>query len=176
MNNIETRLNQLEQRLKLAEDELALRNLMVRYGLAVDCGDVEAALACHNENAVYTVSSPTAGRDDCDSNSADLHLKGHQAIADMLSSQMHQSLIPNCAHTVGPFTIELSGDSARASGYSRLYHRKDDNFNLMRLSINEWQFMRGINGWLITARESRLIGEKEAQTLLARAAFNPSAL
>ncbi len=172
MNDLETRLSQVEQRLKLTEDELELRNLMVRYGLAVDCGDVETALACHSENAIYTVSSPTTGRDDMDI--GDLHLSGHQAIADMLKSDMHQSLIPNCAHTVGPFTIELNGDSARATGYSRLYHRKEDDFNLMRLAVNEWHFMRGIHGWLITARESRLIGENEAKSLLARAAFYPA--
>jgi hypothetical protein len=172
MNDLEARLSQIEQRLKLTEDELELRNLMVRYGLAVDCGDVETALACHSDNAIYTVSSPTTGRDDMDS--GDLHLSGHQAIADMLKSDMHQSLVPNCAHTVGPFTIELNGDIARATGYSRLYHRKKDDFNLMRLSVNEWQFIRDPNGWLITARESRLIGESEAQTLLASSAFYPA--
>lgn len=172
MNDLEARLSKIEQRLQFAEDELELRNIMVRYGLAVDCGDVETALACHSEDAIYTVSSPTAGRDDFDS--GDLHLSGHQAIADMLKSDMHQSLIPNCAHTVGPFTIELNGDRARATGYSRLYHRKEDDFNLMRLAVNEWHFIRGLNGWLITARESRLIGESEAQNLLARAAFYPT--
>ena len=172
MKEFENRLFKLEQRLKLAEDELELRNLMVRYGMAVDCGDVESALACHSENAIYTVSSPSTGRKDynCD----DLHLTGHQAIADMLKSEMHQSLIPNCAHTVGPLTIELSEDKARATGYSRLYQRNEDNFSLMRLSVNEWRFIRSLKGWLIIARESRLIGENEAQKLLAQAAFIPA--
>ena len=55
MNDIERRLKQLEQRLQIATDELELRNLMVRYGLAVDCGDVETAVACHTKNAIYTV-------------------------------------------------------------------------------------------------------------------------
>lgn len=141
----------------------------MRYGMAVDCSDIETALACHSEHAIYTVSSPTTGRDAMDS--GDLHLSGHQAIADMLKSDMHQSLIPNCAHTVGPATIELNGDSASATGYSRLYHRKEDDFNLMRLAVNEWHFIRDLNGWLITARESRLVGENEAKSLLARAAF-----
>jgi hypothetical protein len=172
MSDLEARLSQIEERLKITEDEFELRNLMVRYGFAVDCGDVEAALACHSENATYTVSSPTAGRDDYDS--GDLHLNGHKAIADMLQSDMHQSLIPNCAHTVGPFTIELNGDNARATGYSRLYHRQEDNFNLMRLAVNEWHFIRSPSGWLITARESRLIGELEAKKLLSRAAFYPA--
>lgn len=172
MSDLAARLSQIEERLKITEDELELRNLMIRYGFAVDCGDIEAAVACHSENAIYTVSSPTAGRDDYDS--GDLHLNGHQAIADMLQSDMHQSLIPNCAHTVGPCTIELKGDNARATGYSRLYHRHEDGFNLMRLAVNEWCFNRSPNGWLITARESRLIGEPEAKELMSRAAFYPA--
>ncbi|GAC13989.1 nuclear transport factor 2 family protein [Aliiglaciecola lipolytica] len=160
----------LEQRLLKAEDELALRNLMVRYGLAVDCADIAAALACHTNDAVYIVSSPKLGRDDCDSN--DLKMEGHQAIADMLNSEMHQSLVPNCAHTVGPYTIEINGDTARATGYSRLYHRETDDFKLMRVSINEWQFVRHEKSWLISCRESRVVGESEAQTLLLNAAFS----
>lgn len=169
MKHLEERLTQLEHRLLKAEDELALRNLMVRYGLAVDCSDIEAALACHIENAVYTVSSPTAGRDNFDK--GDLYLKGHNAITEMLLSEMHQSLVPNCAHTVGPYTIEIDGDNARATGYSRLYHRVDDNFELMRLSINEWHFVRAKMGWLISTRESRMVGEDEAQALLLKAAY-----
>ena len=168
MKSLEERFALLEHRLLKTEDELDLRNLMVRYGLAVDCSDVDAALACHIENAVYTVSSPTTGRDNFEN--GDLLMKGHKAIAEMLMSEMHQSLVPNCAHTVGPFTIESIGDSARATGDSRLYHRVDDNFKLMRLAINEWQFVRTEMGWLISTRESRLVGEGEAQTLLLNAA------
>lgn len=170
---VEQRLESLEKRLQLAEDELAIGNLMTRYGLAVDCGDVAAALACHSEDAVYTVSAPKAGRTDGEP-AGDLKLLGHQAIADMLTSEMHQSLLPNCAHTVGPFCVEVTEDSARSTGYSRLYRREDDAFNLMRLAINEWRFKRQAGAWLIVSRESRLLGDDEAQQLLKRSAFNPS--
>jgi hypothetical protein len=44
----------------------------------------------------------------------------------------------------------------------------------MRLAVNEWHFIRSPSGWLITARESRLIGELEAKKLLSRAAFYPA--
>lgn len=167
---VERRLAHLEQRLQRAEDELAIRNLMVRYGLAVDCGDVAAAVACHSEDAVYIVSAPSAGRED-DQPAEDLELRGHQAIADMLSSELHQSLLPNCAHTVGPVTLEVAGDSARATGYSRLYHYQQQQFQLMRVAINEWQFVRRDERWFIASRESRLLGDEAAKQLLANAAF-----
>ena len=169
---IEERLAELAARLLAAEDELAIRNLITRYGLAADCGDAEAAVACHTEDARYTVSAPGAGRDDTEA-LEDLSLQGHQAIREMLSSAMHRSLLPNCAHTAGPVTVELNGNSARATGYSRLYRNPDDNLQLMRLAINEWTFARVNGHWLIASRESRVLGEDQAQQLLHRAAFTP---
>ena len=42
--SVEERLAELETRLTSAEDELAVHRLIVRYGLAVDAGEAEAAL------------------------------------------------------------------------------------------------------------------------------------
>lgn len=167
---LEQRLKVLEQRVRRAEDELAIRNLMVRYGMAADCGDVEAALACHLADAVYVVSAPRAGREGA-AEDRDLELRGHEAIAEMLASDLHQSLLPGCAHTVGPVTVELDDDRARATGYSRLYHQIDGQPALMRLAINEWEFRRRDQRWYIARRTSRLMQEEAAQVLLRRAAW-----
>lgn len=141
-----------------ADDELAIRNVIALYGMAADCGDVQTALACHTEEAVYVVSNPNAGRGDAKD---DLELSGHQAIADMLRSDIHQSLLPDCAHTVGPLVVKLHGDMATVLGYSRVYHAQ----KLMRIAINRWD-MRKQNGWKIARRESRVMGEEAAQDLL----------
>lgn len=168
MNDIvEQRLEALTQRLQYVEDELAIRQLMARYGMAVDCDDVEAALACHSDDAVYIVSAPGAGRGD-QHQEADLQLRGHPAIREMLSSPMHRSLLSGCAHTVGPATVAVNGDDARATGYSRLYHRNEDQCELLRVAVNEWHFCRRNNRWYIQSRESRLIGETAAKQLLRR--------
>lgn len=169
--SVERRLQLLEKRLQQVESELAIRNVMTRYGLAVDCGDIPAALSCHSEDAIYTVSAPKAGRDDGEP-VEDLKLVGHQAIRDMLASDMHQSLLPNCAHTVGPVCVEVAEGVARSTGYSRLYRRENEDFKLMRLAINEWHFKRQAGNWLIVSRESRLLGEDEAQQLLKHSAFS----
>lgn len=173
--SIEKRLEALEQRLQQVEDELAIRNVMTRYGLAVDCGDADTAAACHIEDALYTVSAPQAGREDAGP-PEDLLLKGRRAIREMLTSELHQSLLPDCAHTVGPVCVELDGLNARATGYSRLYRREGEVFGLMRLAINEWRFQKVNDSWLIQSRESRLLGEEQAQQLLLRAAFQPGNL
>lgn len=172
MSSIEQQLQALTERLQRTEDELAIRNLITRYGLAVDCGDTAAALACHSEQARYIVSAPRSGRDEQGADD-DLVMSGHAAIHDMLESELHQSLLPNCAHTVGPVTVEIAGNTARATGYSRLFHRQGDDFKLMRLAINEWQLEKTDSRWLICSRESRLVGEESAKQLLLSSAFNP---
>ena len=150
----------LEDRINRVEAELAIRNVIARYGMAADCDDINAALTCHTEDAVYVVSNPNAGRGD---DEADLELKGHKAISDMLSSEMHQSLLPDCAHTVGPLVVDVDGDAASAFGYSRVYHDQ----KLMRLAINHWT-MRKEETWKISRRESRVMGEETAQDLLKK--------
>ncbi len=149
----------LENRIIRVEAELAIRNVIARYGLAADCGDIEAALQCHTEDAVYVVSNPRAGRA---GEAGDLELKGHQAIADMLASEMHQSLLPDCAHTVGPLIVDVETDTAKVLGYSRVYH----NQKLMRLAVNHWTMRKDGDAWKIARRESRVMGEDAAQNLL----------
>lgn len=151
----------LEERLYRVESELAIRNVIARYGLAADCGDIETALACHLKEAVYVVSNPNAGRG---ADSQDLELKGHEAIANMLNSEMHRSLMPHCAHTVGPLIVEVLNDRAKVTGYSRVYHDQ----KLMRLAINHWDMEKEAGAWKIAKRESRVIGEEAAQLLLKK--------
>lgn len=153
----------LEARINRIEAELAIRNVIACYGMAADCADIQTALACHTHDAVYIVSNPNAGRGGA---GADLQLSGHAAIADMLQSDMHQSLLPDCAHTVGPLQVVVNDSHADVTGYSRVYHKQ----KLMRLAINHWQMQRENSEWKIARRESRVIGEDAAQALL-RASF-----
>jgi hypothetical protein len=157
------RLSSLEQRLQRVEDELAIRNLMTRYCLAADCGNDVLAMACHAEHAQYSVSAPKAGRA---GEHDDLVLEGREAIGEMLRSELHRSMLPDTAHTVGPNDIRVEGDSAYAVGYSRLYLREEGQPRLMRLAINQWVFERVDGNWLISRRYSRLVGEAAAQAIL----------
>ncbi len=161
--SLSDRVSALEARLRRVEDELAIRNLMTRYGLAADCGNDALAMACHTEQAEYRVSAPKSGRD---GDHDDLVLVGREAIGEMLRSDLHQAMLPNTAHTIGPTDLEVDGDSAHAVGYSRLYLREGDQPRLVRLSINQWRFRRVDGEWLIAARSSRLVGEDAAQAIL----------
>jgi len=145
------------------KSELAIRNVINLYGLAADCGDIDTAIDCHSSDAVYVVSNPLSGRD---GEAGDLELKGHKAIRDMLSSDMHQSLLPNCAHTVGPLVVKIKGNTANVLGYSRVYNQQGGKSVLMRLAFNTWNMTLENNRWKIARRESRVMGEDKAQELL----------
>jgi len=151
----------LANRITNMEAELSIRNTIARYGLAVDCGDIETAVNCHTKNAIYKIANPNAGRG---SETQDLELHGQEAIMKMLNSEIHQSLLPSCAHTVGPLVVKIKGNTAVSLGYSRVYH----DSQLMRLAVNKWT-MKEINGqWKIDSRESYIVGDEKAQSLIMK--------
>ena len=154
-------------RLQAVEDELAIRNLIASYGLAVDCGDTDAAAALHTTDCVYEVAAPGSGRNDNERHVEDsLVLEGHGAIREMLNGASHQALLPNCAHTAGPLRVEVLGDSASVTGYSRLYHCEGETVHLVRLGFNRWLLRREESGWRIQRRTSCPVGSEAAQQLL----------
>jgi|GEM_PF-603243 len=159
--SLEDRILALEYSLAEVKAELEIRNVIARYGLAADCGDIGTALDCHTEDAIYVVSAPRAGRG---GDAPDLELKGHMAIRDMLGSDMHQSLLPNCAHTVGPLVVSFNGKNAVVTGYSRVYFKDAEKPELMRLAFNQWTMHSEEGRWKIARRESRVMGKAETMT------------
>lgn len=160
-------IEQLTQRLTAVEDELAIRNVIVRYGLAADCGDIKAASTLFTKDTRYECGAPDTGRQDGDGFAqATLIMEGREAILAMLAGPEHQSFLPNCAHTNGPIAVTVNSDKAIATGYSRLYLREQQTFRLLRLSLNQWQLLKQNGQWLIHYRLSLPIGDHGAQEIL----------
>lgn len=156
MSDLELRMNRLEQRVSELEDRVALHEIMARYGPAVDSGSADAAAALWADDGIY------------DSDGGDPMI-GADAVRAMVNGPRHQSLLPNCSHTIGPATLDVDGDRATATGYSRVYKRKGHTFELWRLATNRWEFERRDGQWCVARRINRLVGTPEAQQLLARA-------
>lgn len=155
-----TRLDSLERRIAALEDELAIHRLIVSYGFAVDTGDADATAALFTENAVYDVDTT-------------LVMHGRDGVAAMVRGPRHQSLLPNCAHTIGPAVVSLDGDSAVATAYSRIYKRDGEAFALWRVSFNRFELERRDGHWQIARRTTRLLGHDEAHAIFARALHEP---
>ncbi|HZR84251.1 MAG TPA: nuclear transport factor 2 family protein [Candidatus Binatia bacterium] len=148
-----TRLAALEQRVGALEDELAIHRLIVRYGFAVDTGSADETGDLFTEDAVYDVDRT-------------LVMRGRNGVRDMVRGPNHQSLLPNCAHTIGPAVVEVAGDRAIATAYSRIYRRKPGGIELWRLSFNRFELVRDAGAWRIASRTTRMVGHEEAQAVL----------
>lgn len=163
----EDRLQRLEERLLRLEDEAAVHRLIVRYGLAVDAGDAEAAMALFTEDTIYDVGAVKTGLED--EASKPLIMRGRAAVGEMVKSAAHQRLLPNSAHTIGPVVAEVDGDQARATGYTRIYHLESGDYRLFRIAVNHWQLRREDGIWLIHRRVSRVLGSDEVQSIMREA-------
>jgi uncharacterized protein (TIGR02246 family) len=156
----EARLALLETRVRRLEDELAIQRHIVAYGFAVDTGDADATARLFAEDGVYDVDGT-------------LIMNGREGVRSMVRSERHRSLLPNCAHTIGPAVVALDGDRAVATAYSRIYVRRKDGIELLRLSFNRFELERRGDAWEITRRTTRLVGTEAAQALLHRHLHGP---
>ena len=149
------RLAALEARVRLLEDQLAVQQLLNRWGPAVDTGESAAAAALWTDDGV--MESEIA------------RLDGPAAVAEMVESDGQQALIEQgCAHVAGFPVIAVDGDRAVATCYSRVYlHQEDGGYEIWRVSANRWEFARTDDGWRATRRTNHVIdGGPEAQALL----------
>lgn len=169
-SDLERRVSELEARLRAAEDRLSIHDVIVRYGLAVDLGDAEGVAGVFTADAEFDVGSGGSSVD-----ARDIVFRGHEEIKrELVLGAGHQSLLPDCAHTIGPVLIELDGDRAEATGYSRIYHRRgkggpDDHIELFRIGFNRWELERQPDAsWRITRRISRVLGDEAAHELFRR--------
>ncbi len=58
-------------------------------------------------------------------------MEGSAGVAAMVRGKGHQSLLPNCAHQVGPGVVKVDGDTAEATTYSRVYLREGDAYRVL---------------------------------------------
>ncbi len=152
MPDLEKTVAELSRRVQALEDELAIHRLIVRYGLAVDIGDADGAAAVFTEDGVYDVDVGV--------------MRGREAVRTMVRGERHQSMVGNCAHQIGPAVVEVDGDRAVATGYSRVYLHTRAGTHIYRVSFNRWELVKRDGAWLIARRTTRLLGHEEARALL----------
>jgi hypothetical protein len=151
MDDLEQTVADLARRVRALEDELAIHRQIVRYGLAVDVGDADAAAALVTEDTVYDVDGPLLMEADATC------ARGRRPTP--------PGDAPNCAHQIGPAVVEVDGDRATAVGYSRVYLRRDGAIGIYRVSFNRWELERRAGEWLIARRTTRLLGHEEARRI-----------
>jgi hypothetical protein len=153
MNDLEARVQNLESRVRALEDELAIHRVIVRYGLCVDTGDAPRTSEVFAADGVYDTDV--------------LVMRGRAEIEAMIRGDRHQGMVGRCAHQIGPAMVEVSGDTALAAGYSRVYLAGERGIGIYRVSVNRWELERSEGSWRIRNRVTRLLGHDEARAVLA---------
>ncbi len=158
-NETESRLRALEERVLQLEDQLAIHRLMNSWGPAVDGDNPEAAASIWAEDGVLI------------SELENTQLEGPAAVAAMVRHAGHQALVhAGSAHIQSFPVVQVSGDTAKAVGFSRVYLHKDGGHEVWRVSANRWDFRRTPDGWRVTRRINRSIdGGPEARAILNQA-------
>ena len=102
---VEERLAVLEQRLRRAEDELAIARLVASYGPLADAGDADAVAGVWAEDCEYDVDG--------------WQMRSRADIAEMVRSPAHQGLISGgSAHFLGPVHIDVAGDNPEVAAFA----------------------------------------------------------
>ena len=160
MDGIEDRILRLEQRLRHAEDKLAIYQLLAGYGPAID-GDCQSdAARAWIEDSVYDMDEK--------------RFEGRANILAMLEGDYARGLIKSgSGHVISMPHIVVDGDTAVATCTSRLYRHAEGNFRVERVTANRWELVRTPQGWRVKRRTNRTLdGSKGSHALFKQAAGN----
>lgn len=159
MSSLETRLAALEKEVQHLRDCEAIRQLLASYGPLADTADTAEGRrkmgALFAENGVYDLGD-------------EWQAAGPDAIGELLNNPDHLALVANgSAHVMGLPYITVTGDTATALSYSRVYRHQGGEFTVWRVSANRWECQRTDGQWQVTRRVNRLLdGNAQAKALL----------
>lgn len=156
MNESARRIEQLESRLALLEDHLAILQLVASYGPAVDSLDRDAVAWLWAEGGSYDFGgAPLVGRGD---------------VAGLVDLPSHRAYVEaGCAHALAPPRVTITGDRAVAVGCSQVLLKDGNGWRVARTSANRWEFVRTSEGWKVLRRTNRLMdGSRSSRDLFRR--------
>lgn len=146
---LEARVAALEARLRKAEDQLEIQNLLMTYGPLVDSATAEPAGALWVDGGGYSFTLPGGGSK---------RLSAPDEIAGMYAWPTHLDLVnAGCAHLTATPRITVEGDEAEATGYSFVVRKEGERWFLWRAAVNNWTLRRTDAGWRIVERVNRML-------------------
>ena len=157
MDAIAQTVADLVTRIQRLEDEREVTLVLTRYGFAVDVGDADACAALYTDDTVIDLGPGS-------------RFQGTDGARQLVLDERHQAIVGRCAHTMGPFVVDVdvAGDRATATGYVRVYVSDPDmrNPRLWRIGYTAFELVRAGATWRIATRRSRSLGGDEGAELL----------
>lgn len=143
----------LTKRIEELEDERAIRTVLCNYALAVDGNNAEAMAQLYAEDCAIDIDSAA-------------FYNGREDAKRIVTGDAHQSILPNCAHIMGPFSIAIDGDRAVATGYATIFVREAREVGVWRQAYGRWELVKRDGRWQILKRQSRSTGRIDSQAIL----------
>lgn len=159
--SVEQRLQQVEQRLRKAEDHLAILNLLNSYGPLVDSGSSRSAAELWVEGGGYNFSGGLSGG---------TRLEAPDQLVAMYETEGHKGLVDTgVSHFTATPKVTIDGDQAEAIGYSFVILKEGERWFVWRGAINHWTLARTEDGWRIRERYNRTLdGSAESHEVMRR--------
>jgi hypothetical protein len=159
--DLQRKVEELDARLRAAEDQLEILRLLSGYGPLVDSGAVTRAARLWTDGGGYDFTSAAGGR---------TRVEALRGLVEVLQSRPHTDLVATgAAHLTAMPHITLSGDTADAVGYSFVIVNQNDGWHLWRAAINHWALERTAGGWRIAERLNRVLdGSAESHATMRK--------
>jgi hypothetical protein len=163
---VDQRLDELEGRLRAAEDQLDILRLLNRYGPLVDSGSAAEAADLWVTGGGYDFTGVTGDG---------TRVEAPRGLAALYEGDVHAGLVAaGVAHLTATPHIDLHGETADAVGYSLVIRKEDDRWFVWRAAINHWALARTADGWRITERYNRVLdGSAESRATMRRILASP---
>lgn len=171
IDELTTRVQNLEERAQRLEDERDLRDLLSRYGFTADMGHAQE----------YVDLFTPDGAIDAGSRFKDGRMEGREAIHDFITGPAHLAIQFSSQHhaVCGPIVFYIDGDEAQAEGYSLVIVRSEREkkkhreawgtgwaIDIAGANVNRWHFRRVDGHWRIVERVNRPMGSEESRQVL----------
>jgi hypothetical protein len=155
--SVEERLAALESRLRAAEDQLEILQLLNTYGPLVDSGESYPAAHLWVDGGAYDMGGV-------------YRAKAYDEIAAVYESEGHKNLVnTGVSHLTATPRITVDGDTAEAVAYSFVVLKEGERWYFWRASINHWTLTRTAAGWRILERYNRVLdGSQDSHDTMRR--------
>ena len=159
-DDLEARVVELERRMKLVEDEHAIRELLAKYGFAADTCKDEEWVALFTDDGTMDLTMGNV-----ESYSGHRRWTGHDELRQFIGNpevHHHPDSYGRAMHVSGNnLVIDIHGDEAICESYS-LNIRKDPGgpgFVVFDAANNHWKLRRENGEWRIQERGRRQVAD-----------------
>lgn len=147
--NPNARLEALEKRVQVLEDQEGIRECLARYGFNADLGRSQEWVNTWTEKGVYDL-----GPDHKPTGPDELMNK-------VIQGKGHKSIENHSQHTVCNLFIRVNGNTAWAEGYSVVFVLQNGQYGAWTNGYNHWEFEKRGHRWYMTLRYRRAVGMEE---------------